>query len=76
MRELREEAGVDREQLANEVGSTKQYISHLENGVKKNPAFDLVERLAKALGTECTAFAADGVAEQEEPPTPKKKPRK
>ncbi|QEL15598.1 helix-turn-helix domain-containing protein [Limnoglobus roseus] len=56
LREVREGAGVEREQLANDVGTSKQYISHLENGIKKNPAFDLVEKLAAVLGVDCREF--------------------
>lgn len=59
LRELRESANLDREQLADQAKTTKQYIAHLENGVKTNPAFDLVERLARALGVDCTAFAGN-----------------
>jgi transcriptional regulator with XRE-family HTH domain len=71
LRQLRERAGLEREQLAEAAGTTKQYISHLENGVKKNPAYDLVERLGRALGADCRAFqeaAADEPARA--PPAP------
>jgi transcriptional regulator with XRE-family HTH domain len=57
LRELRTASGLSREQLAERSGTTKQYISHLENGVKANPAFDLVEKLAAVLGTDCRSFA-------------------
>jgi transcriptional regulator with XRE-family HTH domain len=69
LREIRERAGVEREALAAAVGTSKQYVSHLENGVKANPAFDLVEKLAKSLGVSLTAFTA-------EPPTMAHKPAK
>ncbi len=42
-------AGLTREQLAAAAETTVQYISHLENGIKTNPGFDLVEDLAAAL---------------------------
>lgn len=69
LREIRESAGVEREALAALVGTSKQYVSHLENGIKANPAFDLVEKLAKSLGVSLAAFVADA-------PTPAHKPTK
>jgi transcriptional regulator with XRE-family HTH domain len=72
LRQLRERAGLERERLAEMAGTTKQYISHLENGVRKNPTYDLVEQLAVALGVDCRAFQED-VADDEPasaPPAP------
>jgi transcriptional regulator with XRE-family HTH domain len=59
LRELRQAKGMDRGQLAELAGTTRQYISHLENGVRGNPAYDLVEKLASALGATCLDFHVD-----------------
>lgn len=59
LREIRERVGVERGDLATLAGTSKQYVSHLENGVKGNPAFDLVEKLANALGVGVADFIAD-----------------
>lgn len=80
LRALREGAGLTRDTLADRAGTTAQYISHLENGVKKNPAFDLVERLGDALSVTCQDFQGDDATEPEATvPTsarPRGRPRK
>jgi transcriptional regulator with XRE-family HTH domain len=45
---------LSRAALAELAGTSPQYISHLENGIKTNPAADLLERLAKGLGCHVT----------------------
>lgn len=56
---LRGEKGLSRSQLARLAGTTAQYISHLENRVKDNPTFELVERLAEALGVTLLELRVD-----------------
>lgn len=76
LRELREKRGIGRDELAATVGTSRQYISHLENGLKLNPAFDLVEKLAGALGVTCLAFIADAPpVEKPVPPASAGRPR-
>lgn len=48
---LRRAADWTQEQLAEEAGVDRAYISRLEAG-KKNASIDLIERLAKALRVE------------------------
>lgn len=71
LRQLREAAGLTREQMAARAGTTAQYISHLENGVKQNPAFDLVERLAEGVGATCKDFIGDTEPPPDPPPPAK-----
>lgn len=74
LRDVRKAAGVSRADLAAKAGTTHQYISHLENGVKGNPTYDLVEMLAKALGVDCRAFADDEETPAAPPPASPEKP--
>jgi transcriptional regulator with XRE-family HTH domain len=60
---LREAAGLTQGQLAEQAGMHKFGIAKLEQGTRE-PSWDTVQALAKALGTNCLAFAeeADGQA--------------
>ena len=49
LRTLREERGLSQEQLGNEAGSGRTYISQLERG-EKGPSLKTVFRLAPHLG--------------------------
>lgn len=48
VRELREQAGVSQEQLANEIGIDRTYISGIERG-RRNPSIQSIYRIAKGL---------------------------
>ena len=56
LRQLREAAGLSQYALAKRSGLTKQAVSRLEMGTR-DPAWETVQRLAMALGTDCRAFA-------------------
>lgn len=56
LRELREQAGLTREQLAERTGLKIGGIRDIEQGVNKAPRWDNVVALAQALGVDCTAF--------------------
>jgi transcriptional regulator with XRE-family HTH domain len=53
--ELREDAGLSQGHLAKLAGLTRQSLSLLEAG-KREPAWDTVQKLALALGVDCTEF--------------------
>jgi transcriptional regulator with XRE-family HTH domain len=61
IREVLEEKGWTQQDLANESGLTKAYVSLLING-KLNLTLDTVDTLQKALGTQILA------AQREAPP--------
>lgn len=51
IKELREERGLSTRQLAEEVGVSQSYLSHLENGRRSSaPSPIILEKLAAALG--------------------------
>lgn len=54
--EVREVVGLSQYALAKKAGLSKQALSLLEQG-EREPSWDTVQRLAKALGVDCTAFA-------------------
>ena len=49
LEELREEKGMTREELADQVGVTPRHISAIERG-EKNPRLNTLERILRALG--------------------------
>ncbi|WP_444930461.1 helix-turn-helix domain-containing protein [Microbulbifer sp. SSSA002] len=51
LKNLRNEKGLTLEALAKRVDSTKSYIWELENNNDKKPSADLVNRLARELGS-------------------------
>lgn len=55
LRELREQAGLTQEQLADKAGLTKWGITDLERG-RRSPTWGTVLVLCEALGVDCTAF--------------------
>jgi transcriptional regulator with XRE-family HTH domain len=51
IRELRIEKGITSQMsLANKIGTDRTYIGGIERG-ERNPTFEIIEKLAKALGT-------------------------
>lgn len=46
---LRKERGLTQEELANLTGVSVGYISHLENGTRRNPSVEVMNRFAIAL---------------------------
>jgi XRE family transcriptional regulator, master regulator for biofilm formation len=55
---LRTERGLTQAQVAQKAGVTKNYITMLEGGERKNPSLDIVKKLAKALGVPVTELLA------------------
>jgi transcriptional regulator with XRE-family HTH domain len=56
LRELREQAGLTQEQLAERVGVKRDAVARWESG-RREPGWSSILALCKALGVECTAFA-------------------
>ncbi len=55
LRELRDNAGISQEQLANEIGLDRTYISGIERG-KRNPSIQSLYRIAKGLDVTLEDF--------------------
>jgi transcriptional regulator with XRE-family HTH domain len=58
LRELREQAGLTQQQLANAAGLHRFGIAKLEQGVRE-PSWATVKALCDALGVDCTAFTQE-----------------
>jgi len=52
LREERHRLGRTLAQLAEEIGSSKSYISNLERGIISNPSVEFVSRICMALGID------------------------
>lgn len=50
IREIREQLGIKQAILAKEAKISVGYLSHLENGDKKNPSYRVMQSIADALG--------------------------
>jgi len=72
LRELREQAGLTQPQLADRAGLSKAGIADLEQG-RRQPAWETVVALAKALGVSCDAFLQEPATA---PPAGPGRPRK
>src|SRR5262249_3639436 len=76
LRQLREEAGLTQEGLAERAGMHRLGIAKLERG-DREPAWATVERLCQALGVRCTKFEGTSTTEPEPQSRPKRgRPRK
>jgi transcriptional regulator with XRE-family HTH domain len=73
LRELREQAGLTQEGLAERSRISRVGISRLESGAHE-PSWSTVEALAAALGVAVTAFAGTSTPPGEEPEPPPKRP--
>jgi transcriptional regulator with XRE-family HTH domain len=73
LRELREQAGLSRQQLADRAGmQSAAGIRNLEQGIRK-PSWETVIALCKALNVKCDAFLQEPAAL---PPLAPGRPRK
>ncbi|NPV72890.1 MAG: helix-turn-helix transcriptional regulator [Pelotomaculum sp.] len=50
LKEIREAKGLTQIELARRANLTQPFISELENGVKSNPSYQALQKLATALG--------------------------
>jgi transcriptional regulator with XRE-family HTH domain len=79
LKNRREAAGMTQEQLARRTGLHLGAIFKLEQGARE-PTWSTVQKLAAALGVDCTAFAESiTLPSEDEPPAPKRprgRPRK
>ncbi|MBL9178032.1 MAG: helix-turn-helix transcriptional regulator [Verrucomicrobiaceae bacterium] len=57
LRELRQQAEMSQETLADKAGLHRTYISQLERGLK-SPTLDVLDALARALGITLKTFLA------------------
>lgn len=51
---LRTQRGLTQAQVARKAGVTKNYITMLERGERKNPSLDIMKKIARALGVPLT----------------------
>jgi transcriptional regulator with XRE-family HTH domain len=52
IRQLREQRGLTQEDVARQAKVTKNYITMLERGQRKNPSLPILKRIADALGVK------------------------
>jgi transcriptional regulator with XRE-family HTH domain len=71
LRKLRTDAELTQEELAAKSGMTRSSIAKFERD-EREPLLTTANRLAKALGVDCTAFQ-DDQAEPKKPAKPKRK---
>ena len=50
LKTLREGKGFSQDHLAKKAGVTREYLTMLESGARRNPSLAVLQRLAKALG--------------------------
>jgi transcriptional regulator with XRE-family HTH domain len=74
LKQIREAAGVSQAQLAERVPCHILTISKIERGLHE-PAWPLVQALARALGVPCTDFE-NGEGQAAPAPRPRGRPRK
>lgn len=55
IKKAREKIGLTQEQIAEKVGIHVSYVSRIERG-KANPAYDILENLAKVLKVKSSDF--------------------
>jgi transcriptional regulator with XRE-family HTH domain len=73
LKEEREKKGVSAYALSKSCGLSRQALNKLEAGLRQ-PAWDTVQRIARALGLDCTAFADESI-DMPEPAAPAKRGR-
>jgi transcriptional regulator with XRE-family HTH domain len=73
LKSLREAAGLTQAQLAEQAGMNQFGIAKLEQG-QREPSWNTVLALAKALDVDCRAFAEEGSARAKQGPGRPPKP--
>jgi transcriptional regulator with XRE-family HTH domain len=71
LQRLRKAAGISQYALAQRSGLSKQALSRLEKG-EREPSWATVQRLATALGVDCTAFSDHGLTLPAAGPPPRR----
>ena len=66
IRALREDRGLSSGQLAKLAGVSRGYLWQLETGGKQHPSFDVLQRIASALGVDVSEFSEDAGSLSEE----------
>jgi transcriptional regulator with XRE-family HTH domain len=74
LKELREGRELSQKQLADAAGLSQRAVSHWEQNLRQ-PTWDAVQALCRALGVDCTAFQADDPGSEFQP-APRGRPRK
>lgn len=59
IRELREQKGIGLNKLARMVGISGPYLSQIESGVRKNPSYDVLNKIAGALEVPLATLIQD-----------------
>ena len=59
IRTLRIKRKLSQSELAKLTGLSQAYINELENGKKNNPTYEVLQKLAKALGVPVSALLED-----------------
>jgi transcriptional regulator with XRE-family HTH domain len=65
LKELRENAGLTQDELAQRAGLYKFSVAKLEQGVRE-PVWSTVLALARALGVNCLAFTDEETSDEEQ----------
>lgn len=60
IREYRERRGYKLQELADKVGITAGYLSHLERGERDNPSTEVMENIASALNASIAKIFFNG----------------
>jgi transcriptional regulator with XRE-family HTH domain len=67
LREIREQAGLTQQQLADKAGLTREGVAQLETG-RRRPAWDTVVVLCSALGVDCNTFMQEPASQSAKRP--------
>ena len=65
LKTLREAKGLTQEELAKRTGVTREYLTMLESGARRNPSLAVLQRLAKALGVSVAELLEKGRARRQ-----------
>ena len=50
MKQIRKKKGITLTDLSKKTGISRGYLSHLENGSRKNPSIEIMDNISKNLG--------------------------
>lgn len=60
IKSIREQKGISQVRLASDSNITAAYLCELESGAKKNPSFEVLAKLATALGVTVSELLEEG----------------